>query len=550
MWPRNFASSTTASSCRIWRSVAARHIRDARGALPLCPGGPADTYRLASESIHLEDGSTDTGSDILSKHRLELGDAAPRFGLFLFDCADADTIRKTLDRIPEAIDAWLDEVVVMLEHPDQGALPATEGLVGGRQFELRFHHPPRYAGYGAARKTAFEYALRKGFDHAILMQPGDHPPEKLPELIHRVLDDPSRLTLATRKAAARKLVHRSTNSLQNHILGLRLADYAASFRVYPLEAIPSIPFQLNADDALFDAEILLQFRALGVEIQEHPILDGPPGDGSGNDGLLHAARCVMTAVMYRLHQFHATRDGRFLVDHDIQYTLKLSDTGSHMQIVSAIRPDSRILDLGCSQGLLARPLLEKNVHVVGVDVGPGERLARELGEYHQCDLERPLEIPFEREFDYVVCADVIEHIRNRTQLLRGARRYLKPEGRLIISTPNIALWFYRLSLFVGRFEYGPRGVLDETHVHLFTGASFRREVERAGFEIVGERVTALPFEVVFESTGRSRLVRALAWTYHQMARLWPSLFAYQYVLEAEITTLDEESTAGSASISA
>ena len=254
--------------------------------------------------------------------------------------------------------------------------------------------------------------------------------------------------------------------------------------------------------------------------------------------------------MYRLHQFHATRDGRFLVEHDVHYTLKLSDTGSHMQIVSAIRSESRVLDLGCSQGLLARPLLAQNVQVVGVDIGPGEDLAQELSEYHQHDLERPLEIPFEREFDYVVCADVIEHIVNRTQLLRGARRYLKPDGRLIISTPNIALWFYRLSLFVGRFEYGPRGVLDETHVHLFTGATFRREVEKAGFEIVHQRVTALPFEVVFESTGRSRLVRTIASSYHLLARLWPSMFAYQYVLEAEITTLDEESTSQSASINA
>ena len=149
----------------------------------------------------------------------------------------------------------------------------------------------------------------------------------------------------------------------------------------------------------------------------------------------------------------------------------------------------------------------------------------------------------------MVCADVIEHLRYREQLLRGARRYLKPEGRLIISTPNIALWFYRLSLLVGRFEYGPRGVLDETHVHLFTGATFRRAVERAGFHVVRERVTALPFEVVFESTGRSRTVKLIASTYHLLARAWPSVFAYQYVLEAEITTLDEESihepTAGS-----
>ena len=112
------------------------------------------------------------------------------------------------------------------------------------------------------------------------------------------------------------------------------------------------------------------------------------------------------------------------------------------------------------------------------------------------------------------------------------------EGRLIISTGNVALWFYRLSLLAGRFEYGARGVLDETHVHLFTRATFRREVEKAGFHVLRERVTALPFEVVFESTGRSRLVRSIAAIYHTLARLWPTMFAYQMILEAEITTLD------------
>ena len=49
--------------------------------------------------------------------------------------------------------------------------------------------------------------------------------------------------------------------------------------------------------------------------------------------------------------------------------------------------------------------------------------------------------------------------------------------------------------------------------------------------------------MVFESTGRSRLVRGLARLYHRLARLWPELFAYQIILEAEITTLDEEATA-------
>jgi SAM-dependent methyltransferase len=253
-------------------------------------------------------------------------------------------------------------------------------------------------------------------------------------------------------------------------------------------------------------------------------------------------RACATAIDYRLHQLHVTRRGPYLIDEGVHYTLKRSSTGSHMQIVDAIRPGSRVLDLGCSQGLLARPLRQRDVLVTGVDSRPPTGLAEELTAYHQRDLEEPLELPVGRVFDYVVISDVIEHLRNRNQLLRGARRFLVEGGRLIISTPNVALWFYRLSLLAGRFEYGPRGVLDESHVHLYTRATFRREVERAGYHVVNERVTALPFEVVFQSTGRSRLVRSLSRAYHRLARLWPSLFAYQHILEAEITTLDEEST--------
>jgi 2-polyprenyl-3-methyl-5-hydroxy-6-metoxy-1,4-benzoquinol methylase len=393
-----------------------------------------------------------------------------------------------------------------------------------------------------------------------------HPPEKLPDLIQLALADPARFVLATLlgrspSSSSRRLFHGVSTFIQNRILGMRLHDYHTSFRLYPSEALARIPFQLNADDGLFDIEIILQLRALGIPIHEALANDLDTGSrDAASAGARHGAdsgskttserpphdlRACATAIGYRFHQIHLTRNGRYLVDHDIHYTLKRSRTGSHTQIVSAITQGSTVLDLGCSNGLLARPLLEKSVRVTGVDAGPGERLSKELSDYYQRDLELPLELPYERVFDYVVCADVIEHLRNRAQLLRGARRYLKPEGKLIISTPNIALWFYRLSLLVGRFEYGPRGILDETHVHLYTGATFRREIEMAGFTVLRQRVTSLPFEVVFESTGRSRLVRSFEYAYHQLARFWPSMFAYQYILEAQITTLDEDSTAGS-----
>jgi 2-polyprenyl-3-methyl-5-hydroxy-6-metoxy-1,4-benzoquinol methylase len=490
-----------------------------------------------------------TTVEAIDRRHEELGDAFPRIGLFLFDCADGDALARVLGRLPKSAAAWLEEVVVVPDQPSRVVDP----LPASSPFTLRVHRAPRPYGYGGARKAAFEYALRRGMEYVVVLRgDGTHPPEALAQLLAPIVLEGSTLAFATRRRqrwteeGMASLFYRLGYSLacafQNRVLGLRLRDYLSGFRVYPTSALECVPFQLGADDRSFDVELVIQLRGLGLSVLEVPIDRAWAEDPTPRQELGHALRACRAAIGYRLHQLHLTRRGRYLIEPGVHYTLKHSKTGSHMQIVDAIASESRVLDLGCSQGLLARPLREKSVRVTGVDADAPRGLARELETYHQRDLEDPLDVPEGRVFDYVVIADVVEHLRNREQLLRGARRFLKPGGRLLVSTPNIALWFYRLSLLAGRFEYGARGVLDRTHVHLFTRATFRREVERSGFHVVGERVTALPFEVVFESTGRSRLLRAIARAYHRLARLWPEMFAYQFILEAEITTLDEEAT--------
>jgi len=480
--------------------------------------------------------------------------ATPQIGLFLLGARDADDVRQAVDRIPKEAEDLIRDVVVI---GDASAAPGPAELAAlaeSHAVRLSLHSEVRHYGYGGDRKTAFSYAIREGLDHAVVMRAdGTHPPEALPELLAALAQDEEGAVFASRLAAdpsvegtvmpwTRSTVLSLANRLMNRTLGLSLLDYTSSFRIYPTRVLRHVPFELNSDDQTFDIQILLQLRALGASIREIAVRPIWQEDRSARAGARHLLGSWTTALDYRLHQLHVTRRGRYIVDRGAHYTLKQSETGSHMQIVAAIRPGSRVLDLGCSQGLLAAPLRERGVTTIGVDVGPPGSLREELAEYHPRDLERPLELPVGRDFDYVVIADVIEHVRNAQQLLRSARRFLKPEGRLLISTPNIALWFYRLSLLAGRFEYGPRGVLDRTHVHLYTRATFRREVARAGFDVLSERYTALPFEVVFESTGRSRAIRRMARAYHALARLWPEMFAYQVLLEARIRTLDEDAT--------
>jgi 2-polyprenyl-3-methyl-5-hydroxy-6-metoxy-1,4-benzoquinol methylase len=453
---------------------------------------------------------------------------APRCALILLAPGDARrALGATLARIPAVLRPHLAEIVVLLEGTgtSEGALPDLPDWPN-----LRILENPRRYGYGGRRKIAFEYALAQDFDHVIVSDAdGRHPVERLARLWGPAVLEGAEAVVGARERPGTGV----PGILLRRALGMRVRDWGSGMRLYSCEVLRRIPFQLAADGRRFDTEILIQCRALGIPVREAAV-------GAFQDEGFSALDALAAAVDYRLHQLHVHRNGAFLVDHDVHYTFKHSPTGSHVQILRAIAPGARVLDLGCSQGLLAGPLREKGVRTTGVDVGPVERVSRDLEAYHRQDLEEPLEIPEGRVFDYVVIADVIEHLKNRERLLRSARRYLKPDGRLLISTPNVAIWFYRLSLLVGRFEYGPRGVLDETHVHLYTQSTFRREVERGGFRILRQRVTSLPFEVLFESTGQSRLVAALSEAYQVLARIYPKLFAYQFLLEAEVTTLLDE----------
>ena len=185
----------------------------------------------------------------------------PRVALFLFGVPDAGVLRSTLERLPEVADDWLEEVVVMQQSASALAISAPEDLVGDRELELRIHRSPRDSGYGGVRKAAFEYALRRGFDYAVVMRgDGLHPPEALPAIVHAAVFGGPRLVVASRLVkrldtlragmpVARLLAHGLATGFQNRVLGLRLTDYHSGFRLFPVRDLGRIPYQLNADDS-------------------------------------------------------------------------------------------------------------------------------------------------------------------------------------------------------------------------------------------------------------------------------------------------------------
>jgi 2-polyprenyl-3-methyl-5-hydroxy-6-metoxy-1,4-benzoquinol methylase len=198
----------------------------------------------------------------------------------------------------------------------------------------------------------------------------------------------------------------------------------------------------------------------------------------------------------------------------------------HAKLLALVGSGKRVLDVGCSSGYLARPLVGQGCTVVGLELDPDAAAeARKVCEEVLVGDVETMELPFEPEsFDVVLCGDLVEHLRDPEAFLSRVRPLLRKDGKLVLTTPNVANWAMRLGLLAGRWRYTERGILDRTHTHLFTRATLVETLERAGY-----RVTELDFTVPLP-VARTPTTERIA---HAVGSLRPPLFAYQFVVAAE-----------------
>ena len=191
----------------------------------------------------------------------------------------------------------------------------------------------------------------------------------------------------------------------------------------------------------------------------------------------------------------------------------------------------RFLDVGCGGGALAAELKAAGAaRVAGIEANPAAAaLAREHLDtlVEGSVLEVPL--PFVAgDFDYVIFADVLEHLIDPAAAIRRCVEYLAPGGRVVVSVPNMRFYLILLRLMVDRWAYTDAGIRDRTHVRIFTRRSLMHLLATAGLEV--ERLER-NYRLVEDQSHIGRL-GALA-TRLTRATIAPLLFrdlmAYQYL---------------------
>lgn len=220
---------------------------------------------------------------------------------------------------------------------------------------------------------------------------------------------------------------------------------------------------------------------------------------------------------------------------DSPYEFKPFKYSSHHWILNAVRQEKaplRILDVGTASGYLGKVWSATGHSVFGVeyDAAAAEKARGYYDGFQVADVES-FEFPWRREFDFIVFADVLEHLRNPAAVLQRCIPALKESGKIIISVPNIANWIIRISLLLGKFDYMDRGILDRTHLRFFTMRSLKELMSEVSCDVLDAIPTPLPVQLVLPVTAGNWFA-PLHEAHYGLTRCRRTLFAYQFVIVA------------------
>jgi glycosyltransferase involved in cell wall biosynthesis len=467
-------------------------------------------------------------SPFLSDRSNGIVPASPKIGIFIVTFNARSTIASVLARIKPRTWDRISQVFVFDDSSQDGtcdeAVRAKRTL---RMEKVRVFHNRINLGYGGNQKRGYLYAIHQNLDIVVLLHgDGQYAPECLDDLIEPLVRGEAEAVLGSRMltpGAARKggmplykyLGNRILTWFENRILGAVFSEYHSGYRAYHVPSLARVPFLENSNDFHFDNEIIVQFLEAGHRIKEVPVPTYYGDEICHVNGLKYAGNVVKTTLKYWLHKTGLFCYAKqFDMQTAAKYTLKENRFSSHSRILDLVQREAddlalNVLDVGCGTGLLAARLASDGHCVVGADMYDSAEARRNCHEFHVGDIEQGFGTAGSNQFDCVIFADILEHIRNPERTLLRARSYLKPGRKVIASTGNVAHLLIRLSLLLGWFTYTERGILDRTHLRLFTRRTFRQLFEACSFRVVRQLACPIPFEKVMPRW--RKLAAALSW---------------------------------------
>lgn len=161
-----------------------------------------------------------------------------------------------------------------------------------------------------------------------------------------------------------------------------------------------------------------------------------------------------------------------------------------INLIDANAKDLKILEVGAAYGETLYYLKQNGIasEAVGVDIFEdvkNKQNYKPLDRFIFGDIEK-IELPeYNQYFDLILLPDVLEHLFEPKSVLETLKKYLKEDGKIIVSMPNIRYYsaLYKI-VFKGDFKYEESGIFDYTHVRFYCRKNIQELLETAGYTIL------------------------------------------------------------------
>jgi GT2 family glycosyltransferase/SAM-dependent methyltransferase len=205
---------------------------------------------------------------------------------------------------------------------------------------------------------------------------------------------------------------------------------------------------------------------------------------------------------------------------------------SHALLIELTGRNKDVLEVGTSTGYISRILKERGNTVTGIEIDPeaGEIAGQHcdtmiIGDIEKLDLDAYLT---PSSFDVIIFGDVLEHLVSPEDVLKKVKKYLRPDGYLAVSLPNVCHGDIILNLLMDNFGYTSMGLLDATHLRFFGLRNIIDLFSRCGYSITGLHTTVLPVGGTEQRLDPGVVPEDLA----NFVKSLPNSSVYQYIFKA------------------
>ena len=194
----------------------------------------------------------------------------------------------------------------------------------------------------------------------------------------------------------------------------------------------------------------------------------------------------------------------------------------------------KVLEIGCGYGktleFLSQNCPNVKLHAIEIDKTMAEYVEATCSDVFMINRDIGLadDLPYkENSFDYIILADVLEHMAQPWIVLRNLKKYLKDDGKILASIPNVGNFMVFTNMFKGFFAYGSKDIVNKGHLRFFMYEDILQMFTACGFliEEMLKNISPIPdnFQKIFKDMLGSKVISQ---------NVYDFLDTYQFVIKA------------------